>query len=386
MIKNRGTHGISPPLGCIYAKNKNKRGDCVAEKVMVGMSGGVDSSVAALVLQRQGYDVCSATLRLFNNDDVGLNDRTRTCCSLEDVEDARSVAYKLNINHYVFNFSDQFKEQVIKRFANSYERGETPNPCIECNRYIKFGKMIERAAILDCDYIATGHYVKRQYDSVSGRYLLKKATDNTKDQTYMLYPLTQKMLAKTLFPLGDMHKSQARDLAEEANLINARKPDSQDICFVKDGDYAGFLEKIMGVKSPQGSFIYKDGTILGKHKGIIHYTIGQRKGLGISYEHPLFVLDKNSDTNVIKLGENQDLFSNRLIADDVNYVAVDTLTTSMKVTAKARYSQKESPAVVHPLSEAQVMVEFKDPQRAITKGQAVVFYDGDIVVGGGTIR
>lgn len=357
----------------------------MAEKVLVGMSGGVDSSVAALMLQQMGYSVCGATLRLFNNDDIGINDRTRTCCSLEDVEDARSVAYKLDVPHYVFNFSDQFKEQVINRFAASYEKGETPNPCIECNRYIKFGKMIERAQVLDCDYIATGHYVKREYDAVSGRYLLRKATDNTKDQTYMLYPLTQYMLSKTLFPLGGMHKTDARKLAEDAGLINARKPDSQDICFVKDGDYAGFLENAMGIKSTQGDFVYKDGTVLGKHKGIIHYTIGQRKGLGISYSHPIYVVDKNADTNVVTIGENEDLFSKTLTACNVNYIAVDKLTTSMRVTAKARYSQKDSPATVHPLSDTKVLVEFDTPQRAITKGQAVVFYDKDVLVGGGTI-
>lgn len=356
------------------------------KKVMVAMSGGVDSSVAAVLLKQQGYDVCGATLRLFDNEDIGVNDRTRTCCSLDDVADARSVAYKLNIDHYVFNFSELFKKEVINRFAKSYEKGETPNPCIDCNRYIKFTKMIERAQILDCDYIATGHYVKREYDSVSGRYLLKKASDDTKDQTYVLYALTQEQLAKTLFPLGDLKKEDARILAENHKLINARKPDSQDICFVKDGDYAGFLEDVMGICSPGGDFIYKDGTVLGKHKGIIHYTIGQRKGLGISYSHPLFVLDKNPETRVVTLGENEDLFTDRLIADDVNLIATDKLTASVKVTAKARYSQKEAEAVVHPLGDNKVMVEFKEKQRAVTKGQAVVFYDGDIVVGGGTIR
>lgn len=357
----------------------------MAERVLVGMSGGVDSSVAALLLQQQGYETDGATLRLFNNDDIGINDRTRTCCSLDDVEDARTVCYKLGIKHYVFNFGDQFKENVINKFAKSYEMGETPNPCIDCNKYIKFSKMIERAKLLEYDYIATGHYVQREVD-VNGRVLIKKAVDSTKDQTYVLYVLTQDMLKHTLFPLGGMTKEESRALAEKHNLINARKPDSQDICFIKDGDYAGFLENTMGIKSVPGDFMYKDGTVLGKHKGIIHYTIGQRKGLGISYSHPIFVLDKNPYSNIVTLGENEDLFTSRLTATSLNWIAVDKPTENMRVTAKTRYSQKESPAVIHIVDDDTVTVEFDEKQRAITKGQAVVFYDGEYVVGGGTIR
>lgn len=354
-------------------------------KVMVAMSGGVDSSVAALLLQQQNYELCGATLRLFTNDDIGENDKTRTCCSLDDVEDARSVAYKLGFDHYVFNFGDQFKKDVIDRFAKGYIKGETPNPCIDCNRYIKFGKMLERAILLDCNYIATGHYVKREYDSVSDRYLLKKATDNTKDQTYVLYGMTQHELKHTLFPMGDMVKQNARKLAEQYNLINARKPDSQDICFVKDGDYAGFLERVMGVKSCKGSFVDTDGNFIAQHKGIIHYTIGQRKGLGISYKHPLYVVNKDQIKNIVTLGKNEDLFSNTLTATDLNFIAIDGLTASMKVKAKARYSQKESTAIIHPIADDKVLVEFEEKQRAITPGQAVVFYSDDIVIGGGTI-
>lgn len=355
------------------------------EKVMVAMSGGVDSSVAAALLLEQGYDVCGATLRLFDNGDIGINDSTRTCCSLDDVEDARSVAYKLGIEHYVFNFGLTFKQEVIDRFAKAYEKGLTPNPCIDCNRYIKFGKLLERARLLERDMIATGHYVRREYDKGSGRFLLKKAADPSKDQTYVLYVLKQDELAHTLFPLGGMTKERAREIAQKKGLINARKPDSQDICFVKDGDYAGFLENVWGVPSKVGDFIYKDGTNLGRHKGIIHYTIGQRKGLGISYKHPVFVLSKDPETNVVTLGENEDLFSYRLVAEDLNWIACESPATSLNVTAKARYSQREAKAIVHPLSATQALVEFEEKQRAITPGQAVVFYDGDVVVGGGTI-
>lgn len=301
------------------------------------------------------------------------------------MEDARNVAYKLGIEHYVFNFGLTFKQEVIDRFAKAYEKGLTPNPCIDCNRFIKFGKLLERARLLERDMIATGHYVRREYDKGSGRYLLKKAADPLKDQTYVLYVLTQDELAHTLFPLGGMTKERAREIAQEKGLINARKPDSQDICFVKDGDYAGFLENVWGVSSKEGDFIYKDGTNLGRHKGIIHYTIGQRKGLGISYKHPVFVLSKDPETNVVTLGENEDLFSYRLVAEDLNWIACESPATSLNVTAKARYSQREAKAIVHPLSATQALVEFEEKQRAITPGQAVVFYDGDIVVGGGTI-
>lgn len=264
----------------------------MSNKVMVAMSGGVDSSVAALLLKESGFDVCGATLRLFTNEDIGV-DRTQSCCSIADVEDARSVARRLGFEHFVFNFSSLFGEKVVGHFAEQYIGGKTPNPCIDCNRFIKFEKLLERAELLEMDYIATGHYARVERDDKSGRYLLKKGIDWTKDQSYVLYAMTQKQLSKTLLPLGSIKKSEVRALAEENRLVNATKPDSQDICFVKDGDYAGFLENINGVFSPPGDFIDSKGKILGRHKGMIRYTIGQRKGLGLSFENPKYVIKKD---------------------------------------------------------------------------------------------
>lgn len=355
------------------------------KKVMVAMSGGVDSSVAAVLLRDQGYDICGATLKLFSNEDVLTSCKTRTCCSLEDVEDARSVCYKLGIEHFVFNFKETFQEEVIKKFAYSYEEGNTPNPCIDCNRYIKFSKLIQRALLMEKDYIATGHYAQIEYDKGSGRYLLKKAKDPSKDQSYVLYVLSQHDLSRTLLPLGGMHKTDVRKIAEERDLINARKPDSQDICFVQDGNYAGFLENKMGVESKKGSFIDINGNVIGEHQGIIHYTVGQRKGLGVALGKPAYVINKNKETNTVTLGDHEDLYTNKLNAGDINMIAVEKLTAPMNAMVKTRYSQKETAAVLHPVDEDKIMVEFKDKQRAITPGQAVVFYDGDIVIGGGTI-
>lgn len=356
------------------------------KKVMVGMSGGVDSSAAALLLKNEGYDVCGATLKLFSDDESDESSDTRTCCSLSDVEDARSVARKLGIDHFVFNFKEDFKNCVIKKFISIYEDAKTPNPCIDCNKYIKFSKMLERALLLDCDYIATGHYVQREFDEKTGRYLLKKAADPSKDQTYVLYNLTQYQLEHTLFPLGGYLKTDIRNIAEQNDLINARKPDSQDICFVPDGDYAAFIKRATGKSPEKGNFINSDGSILGEHSGIINYTIGQRKGLGITFGEPRFVTAKNAKDNTVTLGKSEELFSDNLYATDVNWIMTEDLKEPMRVKIKARYKQPEADGTIYPLGNGEVKAVFDTPQRAISPGQAVVFYLGDYVVGGGTIK
>ncbi len=353
-------------------------------KVMVGMSGGVDSSVAAKVLLDSGYDVTGVTLKMFASDDI-IETETRTCCSLSDVEDARAVAYKLGFEHVVLNFREVFREHVINRFIESYVTGKTPNPCIECNRHIKFDRMLRKAEELGFDYIATGHYALKEYSEETGRYYLRRPADRSKDQTYVLYSLTQHQLEKTLFPLSGYEKTEVRKIAEEAGLVNSRKPDSQDICFVPDGKYADFIRKNTGRGSEPGDFTDMDGNVLGRHNGIISYTIGQRKGLGIALGKPAFVVSKDAQTNTVVLGSDDDLFTTELIAEDVNFMSVEKPEGEMRVTAKPRYNCADSPAVISVLPDGRVKVVFDEPQRAVTSGQAVVFYDGDIVVGGGTI-
>ena len=352
------------------------------EKVLIAMSGGVDSSVAAYLMKAQGFDCVGATMKLFRNEDAGIS-RAKSCCSLSDVEDARGVAERLGIPYYVFNFTGDFAHQVIDRFISAYERGTTPNPCIDCNRYLKFERLYERAELIGCGAVVTGHYARIEREN--GRWLLKKALDESKDQSYVLYSLTQTQLAHTRFPLGALRKSQVREIAEAQGFYNAHKPDSQDICFVPDGDHARFIERYTGRQYPCGDFVDALGHVLGQHCGIIRYTVGQRKGLGIAADTPLYVRRIDAAENRIVLGENASLFTRTLTANDFNWIAFDTPPRELRAKARIRYRHTERPAAVFPHDDGSVTVVFDEPQRAITEGQAVVLYDGDTVLGGGTI-
>ncbi len=352
------------------------------EKAIIAMSGGVDSSVAAFIMKEKGYHIIGVTMKLYDNDDIGL-DTEGTCCSLSDIEDARSVCYRLGAKYYVFNFKSDFKEKIIDNFIATYENGGTPNPCIRCNRYLKFEKLMQRMRELDYDYVVTGHYAR--IEKSGDRYILKKAVDITKDQSYVLYNLTQEQLAHIKFPLGEMNKTDARKIAEENGFINADKKDSQDICFVPNGDYAAFIEEYTGKKYPQGDFVDINGNVLGTHKGIIRYTIGQRRGLGLALPCPMYVKEKDLEKNRVVLCLHEELFTRELYADDFNWVSIPEPQESIRCKARIRYNQKEQPATAEVLTNGKVKVTFDRGQRAICKGQAVVLYNGDIVLGGGTI-
>lgn len=352
------------------------------KRALIAMSGGVDSSVATILMIEEGYECIGATMRLFRNEDIGQAPE-KACCSLDDTEDARRVAYRLGMKYYVFNFSDDFKARVIDRFIYAYENGLTPNPCIDCNRYMKFEKLYQRAVILGCDFVVTGHYAR--IEERGGRFLLKKAIDEKKDQSYVLAFMSQEQLAHTRFPLGHLCKEETRKIASEHGLLNAQKHESQDICFAPGGDYAGIIEAQTGKTYPAGPFTDREGNSLGRHRGIIRYTIGQRKGLGLSLSEPLYVCDKNPSDNTVMLCNNEDLFSTELDANSFNWIAFSEPPQKMHLKAKIRYNQKEQGATVTPTGSDTVHLVFDEPQRAITTGQAVVLYDGDVVIGGGTI-
>lgn len=363
----------------------SKGGIAVTEKrALIGMSGGVDSSVAAYLTMAQGYRCMGATMRLFDNSILDT-DQESTCCSLEDVEDARAVAHRLGIPFYVFNFSDAFRCQVMDKFVRCYESGLTPNPCIDCNRHLKFRSLLDRALVLGCDYIVTGHYARVCRDEETGRYLLKKAMDSAKDQTYFLACLDQDQLAHTLFPLGSLTKDQVRAIAAEQGFINAKKHDSQDICFVPDGDYKAFLERYTRKSYSSGDFLDGEGRVVGRHQGAVGYTLGQRKGLGLAMGAPVYVCGKDMDANTVTVGPNESLFRKAFRANEWNWYPFPALSAPMRVCAKTRSRMIEQPATVYPEENGFARVAFDEPQRAITPGQAVVLYDGDTVVGGGSI-
>ena len=351
---------------------------------LIAMSGGVDSSVAAYLMLQQGYECQGTTMRLYRNADIGLN-QFHTCCSQQDIDDASEVAFQLDIPYEVLDFTPDFKEQIIGKFVRVYESGGTPNPCIDCNRYMKFDKLLRAAQEKGLHYVVTGHYAQIAYDGAAGRWLLKKAVDSSKDQSYVLYMLTQEQLAHIQFPLCGKTKAEVRALAERLHFVNARTHDSQGICFVPGGDYTAFLERYTGKQYPAGDFLTEDGVVVGRHRGAVRYTIGQRKGLQLAMGTPVYVCGKDMAANTVSVGPESSLYADTLIAEDMNWISVPRLEKPMRVKARTRYRQTEQWATAYPQDGDAVRLVFDEPQRAMTAGQAVVLYDGDTVVGGGTI-
>ena len=342
------------------------------KKALIAMSGGVDSSVAAFLSLQEGFDCVGGTMELL-------------CNPSGDAEDARAVAQRLNMDFHVFSMQQEFRQQVMDKFVRCYEEGLTPNPCVDCNRTLKFGALLEQALALGCDYVVTGHYCRIQQYPDTGRYGLYKATDPAKDQSYFLYALTQHQLQHIRFPLGGLTKEEARQIAQEQGFINARKRDSQDICFIPDGDYLEFIKQYTGKAYPGGDFLDQNGKVIGRHNGAIGYTRGQRKGLGLAMGQPVYVLAKDMEKNTVTVGSNDDLFSTTLLAEDWNFFPFDALTAPLRCMAKARSRMVEQPATVYPMENGRARVVFDEPQRALTTGQAIVLYDGDAVIGGSTI-
>ena len=351
---------------------------------LIAMSGGVDSSVAAWLMQRDGFDCTGITMRLTRNEAVDT-EGLHTCCSERDIEDAAEVAYAMDIPYEVLDFTADFQEKIIDKFIRVYEAGGTPNPCIDCNKYMKFDHLLRWAEAHGLDYVVTGHYARVEQDEATGRWLLKKGLDEGKDQSYVLYNLTQEQLAHVRLPLGGLHKSEVRAIAEEQHFVNARKHDSQDICFVPDGDYAKIIELRTGKKSEPGNFVDKSGSILGRHNGIIRYTIGQHRGLGLSLSQKYYVCEIRPEDNTVVLGESADLFHRGVQVQDMHWIAGSAPETVFRCKAKLRYRHPEQPVCVTVQEDGRVQLMFDEPQRAPTPGQYAVLYDGDIVLGGGVI-
>ncbi len=349
---------------------------------LIAMSGGVDSSVAAYLMVQRGYRCEGATMRLYHNADIGGDN---SCCSQTDIEDAGQVARQLKIPFDVLDCTVDFQEKIIQKFIRTYEAGGTPNPCIDCNHYMKFDKLLQFAKEKGLYYVVTGHYARIEYSQERDRFLLYKAEDLSKDQSYVLYTLNQEQLAHTLFPLGSLRKAQVREVAAQLDFVTARKHDSQDICFVPQGDYVEFMETYTGKRYQPGAFLDQSGQVVGQHKGAVHYTLGQRKGLGLAIGQPVYVCAKDMEANTVTVGPEEALYTKGLLAGEMNWIAFPELTGPIRVSAKTRYRQQEQPATVFPGEGGCIRLEFDQPQRAVTPGQAVVLYDGDLVVGGGTI-
>jgi tRNA-specific 2-thiouridylase len=360
------------------------------KSTLIAMSGGVDSSVAALLMQEAGYECIGTTLRLFDNEDTANycaaeNCSAKSCCSLEDVDYARQVCARLDIPFYVFDFSADFRTNVMDRFVSEYEKARTPNPCIDCNRFIKFDRLHDRMREIEFQTVTTGHYARVKFDAASGRYQLLRGVDHTKDQSYVLYALTQNQLAHTSFPLGELTKSEVRKIAEAHGFANAKKADSQDICFVPDGRYADFIEHFTKRKYPHGNFVDIKGNIIGTHEGLFRYTIGQRKGLGKAFGKPMYVVELKPETNEVVLGEEGDLLNSQITINDINLISTESIPEEIHAQVKIRYSQDAAGATMLQTGADEIKIKFDKPARAATPGQAAVIYDGDVVIGGGTI-